>query len=138
MKLLQEDPNETTRDILLTIARQLANVSVSAFEPPKFVAPSYAVHVNVYLFISIVPSLIAALGAVLALQWIGSYDFGLNPSSPKDRAIQRHFRHMGIESWRMAEIIASYPFSFSLPFSYLSSDLPTGCFIYIKAFPPLL
>jgi hypothetical protein len=78
MNMLQEDPAEITRDVLLTITKQLANQSTPAFERPPFQVPSYALRVNVYLFISILLSLIAALTAVLALQWVSSYDFGLN------------------------------------------------------------
>src|ERR1700749_904828 len=107
--MLQEDPAEVTRDVLLTITKQLANQSTPPFERPSFQVPSYALRVNAYFFTSILLSLIAALGAVLALQWVGSYDFGLNQSSAKGRALQRHFRYMGIEDWKMAEIIASLP-----------------------------
>ena len=51
----------------------------------------------------------AALAAVLALQWVGSYDAGLNPSSPEGRALQRHVRYQGVEKWRMVQIIAFLP-----------------------------
>lgn len=109
MSLLREDTAEVTRDILLTITKQLANQSTPAYERPSFEAPPHAVRVNVFFFMSIILSLAAALGAVLALQWVGKYDFRLNPSSPKDRALQRHFRFVGIENWKMAEIIAFLP-----------------------------
>lgn len=109
MKLLKEDVAETTRAILLTISTQLANTSTLPFQPLAFNVPPYAVHVNRIFFVSISASLIAALGSVLALQWVGSYDYGLNSSSPKDRALQRHFRYMGIEKWRMRVIIAFLP-----------------------------
>lgn len=109
MKLLQEDVTETTRDILLVITRQLANTSAEPFKPEPFVAPDYAVRVNYYFFTSISCSLVAALGAVLALQWVGSYDAGLNQSSSEQRALQRHFRYEGIEKWKMGEILALLP-----------------------------
>ncbi|KIM22457.1 hypothetical protein M408DRAFT_78985, partial [Serendipita vermifera MAFF 305830] len=109
MKLLQEDPADITKDALLAITRQLANSSVPAFEPETFVAPEYAVRINYYFFLSISSSLAAALGAVLALQWVGSYDAGLNQSSPEERALQRHVRYDGIKHWKMVQIIAFLP-----------------------------
>jgi hypothetical protein len=109
MNLLQEDPAEITRDALLTITKQLANQSTPPFERSPFHIPPYALRVNAYFFTSIVLSLIAALGAVLALQWVSSYDFGLDQSSPKARALQRHFRFLGIREWKMEEIIAFIP-----------------------------
>lgn len=109
MRLLQEDPAIVTRDVLLAISNQLANNTIPAFEPTTFVAPAYAIRINYYFFLSISSSLIAALGAVLALQWVGSYDAGLNQSSPQDRALQRHFRYLGVDKWKMVQIIAFLP-----------------------------
>ncbi|PVF98784.1 hypothetical protein CPB86DRAFT_704525, partial [Serendipita vermifera] len=109
MKLLQEDPAEMTRDILFAISNQLANNSVPAFQRLEYKTPEYAVIVNGLLFTSLSCSLIVALLAVLALQWVANYDMGLNTSSAQKRALQRHARWMGIERWKMGEIIASLP-----------------------------
>ncbi|PVF97747.1 hypothetical protein CPB86DRAFT_826271 [Serendipita vermifera] len=109
MKLLEEDPAETTRDILLIISRQLANSSFPAFEPTPYETPPFAIVVNGLFFTSLSCALIAALLAVLALQWVANYDMGLNTSSPEKRALQRHMRLMGIRKWKMSELIASLP-----------------------------
>jgi hypothetical protein len=109
IKLLQEDPQDVTRHILLAMSRQLANATSPAFTPEIFEPPPFAVRVNSFLFFSLSCSLISALGAVLALQWVGNYDSGLNISSPEDRAAQRHFRYIGVEKWKMPEIIAALP-----------------------------
>lgn len=109
MKLLQEDSSDTAKEILLVITRQLANNSTPAFQPSTFKAPDWAVRVNYYFFISISCSLITALAAVLALQWLGSYDRALNQSSPEDRALQRQFRNDGVERWKMEQIIGFLP-----------------------------
>ncbi|CAG7851992.1 SubName: Full=Uncharacterized protein {ECO:0000313/EMBL:CCA76380.1}; Flags: Fragment [Serendipita indica DSM 11827] len=112
MKLLEEDPAETSRDILLTLSRQLANNSLPAYSSSatkEFTPPAFAVRVNSYFFASISCSLVAALGAVLALQWIGSYDVGLNATSAEDRAMQRQLRWEGISNWKMREIISAFP-----------------------------
>ncbi|CCA71740.1 hypothetical protein PIIN_05675 [Serendipita indica DSM 11827] len=109
IKLLQRDVGEMTRDILLTISHQLANTSMPAFEQKAFTPDAWAVRVNYLFFMSISCSLVAALGAVLALQWIGSYDFGLIKSSMKSRAVQRQLRYNGIEKWKLAQIISALP-----------------------------
>ncbi|PVG03066.1 hypothetical protein CPB86DRAFT_869979 [Serendipita vermifera] len=109
MKLLEEDPAETTRDILLVVSRQLANSSFPAFEPTTYEAPRFAIIVNGLFFTSLSCALIAALLAVLALQWVANYDMGLNTSSPEKRALQRHTRFRGVEKWKMPELIASLP-----------------------------
>ncbi|CAG8452991.1 9392_t:CDS:2 [Acaulospora colombiana] len=109
MKLLHEDPTETTRNILIIISKQLSNNSLPAFEPIAYQTPQYAVVVNALFFTSLSCALIAALSAVLALQWVANYDMGLNTSSARKRALQRHVRFRGVEKWRMAEFIASLP-----------------------------
>jgi hypothetical protein len=109
MKLLQEDLTETTRDILYFISQQLANTSFPPFPRVEYETPQYAVIVNGLFFTSLSCSLIAALLAVLALQWVANYDMGLNTSSTRKRALQRHTRWMGIEQWKLGEVIASLP-----------------------------
>ncbi|CCA71756.1 hypothetical protein PIIN_05691 [Serendipita indica DSM 11827] len=109
MKLLEEDMQESTRDILLTISQQLANSTTGPFGRSKFEPEAWAIRVNYYFFTSISCSLIAALGAVLALQWVGSYDIGLTRPSPKLRAIQRQLRFNGAEKWKLGQIISILP-----------------------------
>jgi hypothetical protein len=109
MKLLEEDPAETTRDILLVISRQLANIPSPGFERTTHQTPRYAIIVNGLFFTSLSCSMIAALLAVLALQWVANYDMGLNTSSASKRAHQRHIRFRGVEKWRMSEIVAALP-----------------------------
>ncbi|PVG03047.1 hypothetical protein CPB86DRAFT_750146 [Serendipita vermifera] len=109
MKLLREDSTDSTRDILLVISRQLANSSLPAFVEQEFEAPTFAIVLNSLLFTSLSCSLIAALSAVLALQWVANYDMGLNTSSARKRALQRHVRSMGIDRWKMAQLIATLP-----------------------------
>jgi hypothetical protein len=109
MKLLEEDPTETTRDILLVISQQIANNSLPPYQSVKYETPRYAVVINSLFFASLSCGLIVALVAVLALQWVANYDIGLNTSSPRKRALQRQLRWTGILKWKMAEIIAFLP-----------------------------
>ncbi|PVG00277.1 hypothetical protein CPB86DRAFT_813317 [Serendipita vermifera] len=109
MKMLQEDSADATRDILLVMSKQLANSSTAAFEETPFVASTYAVRVNIFLFINLLCGLIAASSAVLALQWVANYDLGLDTTSPQKRALQRQLRAAAIETWKMKEFIAFLP-----------------------------
>jgi hypothetical protein len=109
MKMLQDDNSESTRDILLIISRQLQNNSHPAFVRAEYEPPRFAVRVNAMFFTSLSCSLITALSAVLALQWVANYDMGLNTSSARKRALQRHIRFSGINQWKMAELIACLP-----------------------------
>lgn len=116
MKIIQEDPSSRIYDVLLVVTQQLANQSTPAYKPTAFVAPSYGVRVNVWFFISLSVSLITALVSVIALQWVGNYDRGLNTSSPEYRALQRHHRRVGSEKWGMDQIIMILPQALFLSF----------------------
>lgn len=74
-----------------------------------FVAPEWALQVNYCFFVSLSCALITALAAVVALQWVGSYDRGLNPSSVESRALQQQFRMEGAKRWKMEEIVGALP-----------------------------
>jgi hypothetical protein len=109
MKLLQEDLTEPTLKALVTISNQINDSSILPFERAEFTAPKYARIVNALFFTSLSCTLTVALLAVLALQWVANYDMGLNTSSPRKRALQRHMRWDGIQRWNMGGIISSLP-----------------------------
>lgn len=109
MALLQEDPSDATQNILLVISQQLANNSIPAFDANAhpFTPPTWAVRVNDCFFISLCCSLATAMAAVLALQWVGSYDRGLDQSSVENRALQRHFRAQGARKYKFKHFISA-------------------------------
>lgn len=109
MKLLKEDPQDSTATILLHISAQLANNTTPAYESIPFTAPSYAVVVNALFFASLCFNLIAALAGVIALQWVNEYDARLVASNPQKRALTRHFRYLGVERWQMGGFISMLP-----------------------------
>lgn len=109
MKLLQDDPQSMTTAILLHISTQLANNTTPPFDADVFEVPRYAIIVNALLFSSLCCSLVAALAAVLALQWVNEYDARIDTVDAKKRALIRHFRFLGVETWKMGEIIAVLP-----------------------------
>jgi Family of unknown function (DUF6535) len=109
MKLLQDDPQVMTTAILLHISNQLANNTTPPFVADVFEAPRYAIIVNALLFSSLCCSLVAALAAVLALQWVNEYDARIDTVNARKRAFIRHFRFLGVQTWKMGEIIAVLP-----------------------------
>jgi hypothetical protein len=78
--------------------------------PTNFVPPQWAVAVNGLFFSSLVASILAAIGAVICLQWVGEYDAGLeDASTPEQRALRWHYRHRSTEQWYMRQLIAALP-----------------------------
>ncbi|KIM22378.1 hypothetical protein M408DRAFT_323744, partial [Serendipita vermifera MAFF 305830] len=109
MKLLSEDQEGLTISILLRISNQLANNTIPAYVAGEFEAPQYAVVVNALLFSSLCCSLVTALAAVIALQWVNEYDARIDTVDAKKRALIRHFRFLGVQTWKMGQIIAVLP-----------------------------
>jgi hypothetical protein len=113
-KLLKEDSQDRTADLLQAVAWQLGNFSAdtSTFprttEPSQFNISSSSLRVNTYWLISLVLSLSSALLGILAKQWLREYlNWGL--TSPRDSVRMRQFRYEGLVSWRVSDIVATLP-----------------------------
>lgn len=122
MKLLQEDHEEATHNLLLFLVTQnynaTLNATLSPYHQTPFTIPPFAIQINCLFFASLTCSLFAAFSSVVVLQWIGRYDAGLaNSITPKERALRRAFRFKGIKYWKMHEIIASLPYLIYLALS---------------------
>jgi hypothetical protein len=115
-KLLEEDPQDGVKQILLHIAATLQNSSQTSVPPSvSFHPPKWAVIVNGFFFASLTISILTAIGAVICLQWAGEYDSGLeNATTPRLRALRRHYRFRGTTQWYMKEMIASLPIALYL------------------------
>ncbi|PVF99319.1 hypothetical protein CPB86DRAFT_703541, partial [Serendipita vermifera] len=110
LPLLQENAQETMRDVLIVISGQLSNATFSPYDAVTFKPPSWALRVNILLFSSLGCNLFAAFASVLALQWARDYDMGLSAiTEPRERALRRHFRLEGMQNWLMPEIISMLP-----------------------------
>jgi Family of unknown function (DUF6535) len=110
-RLLEPEPLESIQKILFYIA--LGSSDPSLLPPPPgtpFEPPDWAIVVNGLFFTSLTTSILAAVGAVTCLQWVGEYDAGLEAAStPEMRALRWHYRYRGIEQWYMRHMIASLP-----------------------------
>ncbi|KAG8775372.1 hypothetical protein FRC20_000645 [Serendipita sp. 405] len=127
MRKLEEDPQETSRDLLMYIANQTFNASrnrtLDQYEPIHFSPEKYVIIINGLLFASLSLGLVVGLIAIIILQWIIRYDSGLLRKNAKDRATTRQYRSEAIEDWQLPRIIALLPIllyaSFTLFFSGL-------------------
>ncbi|KIM20657.1 hypothetical protein M408DRAFT_30178 [Serendipita vermifera MAFF 305830] len=110
-KMLEQDQTELLVNVAIFGINNMGNTSNLPFAPPTFVPTSTAISINCFLFSSLGTSLMAALAAVVSLQWIADYDAAITRggSSPADRARRRQFRFAGVINWKMDEIIASLP-----------------------------
>ncbi|KAJ3475994.1 hypothetical protein NLI96_g11461 [Meripilus lineatus] len=116
-KQLQQDPADTTAQLLLQISMQLSSLSVnpgfinSTYVPPKPLpfspAPS-AVLINVLWFTSLVFSLVTASLGMLVKQWLREYRSQSNVS-PEQCCQVRLFRVRGLRKYKVAEIADFLP-----------------------------
>jgi hypothetical protein len=107
---LEEDPAETTRDVLIHQTRMMRNTTLGPFEPQAFQPSDSVVVVNVLLFASLAIILMAAFMSILVKGWIRELDRGLKSISVmKDRAIVREYRTQGFERYKLPQIIALLP-----------------------------
>ncbi|KIM20823.1 hypothetical protein M408DRAFT_122873 [Serendipita vermifera MAFF 305830] len=110
-KLLEQDPTSVMVDVMIFFTNNMANGTHTPYTPPEFEAKKTDIIVNCLFYASLSASLVAALASVVALQWVADYDAAITRggSSPEDRAKRRQFRHAGVVSWRMGEVIATLP-----------------------------
>jgi len=108
---LQQDPQDRTNDLLQMIVSQLGSssaqpdVSFLLTSPPS----QASVRLNILWFSSLTCSLVAALGAVLAKQWIVEYPRGLPQSATAyERAQHRQIRYSGLDHWYFSGIVDSF------------------------------
>jgi hypothetical protein len=107
---LEEDPAETTRDVLIHQTRMMRNTTLGPFEPQAFQPSDSVVVVHVLLFASLAIILMAAFMSILVKGWIRELDRGLKSISVmKDRAIVREYRTQGFERYKLPQIIALLP-----------------------------
>ncbi|PVF93968.1 hypothetical protein CPB86DRAFT_714200, partial [Serendipita vermifera] len=109
-KLLQEDPLDSINNLMkFMVAREL-NATTPFHSPSPFEPYPWAVRVNGCFFASLTSSMVAAMGAVTCLQWVGEYDVDLEDASKiEDRALRSHYRFRATREWLMTPIIAMLP-----------------------------
>ncbi len=112
---LQNDPAQTTTELLRYIAIELSNrtTSFSTFDLHDIIGDSFepspaSVRVNTPWFSALVCSLVVALIGILAKQWLREYLSEVS-SSPRETVRLRQYRHDGLLQWHVVTIMATLP-----------------------------
>ncbi|KAH8822285.1 hypothetical protein DL96DRAFT_1819811 [Flagelloscypha sp. PMI_526] len=83
-------------------------VPSSLLGPNAMTRSSTDVAINVLFFVSLSLSLSTALFSILVKQWLTAYAAKV-PGTPKDVALTRHYRFVGLQKWKLPEIIGVLP-----------------------------
>ena len=88
----------------------MRNSSLAPYVPPDFSPPQHIVVVNALFYASLSVMILAAFIAMLIKSWVREFDRGLRAMSiPEQRAKTREFRYLGMERWRLPEMVAILP-----------------------------
>jgi len=98
------------QDVLIYQTQMMRNSSLGPYDPPDFSPPEYIVVVNALFYASLGVMLLAAFIAMLIKSWVREFDRGLRAMSlPEQRAKTREFRFLGMERWKLPEMVGILP-----------------------------
>ena len=108
---LEPDPLDTIQDILIYQTQMMRNASLGPYVPAELSPPDqYIVIVNTLFYASLGIMLLAAFIAMLIKSWVREFDRGLQGMTiPEQRAKTREFRYLGMEYWKLHEVVALLP-----------------------------
>ena len=112
------------QDVLIYQTQMMRNSSLGPYVPPDFSPPEYIVVVNALFYASLVVMIMAAFIAMLIKSWVREFDRGLRVISiPEQRATTREFRYLGMERWKLPEMVAVLPLLIQLSLLLFSIGL---------------
>jgi hypothetical protein len=108
---LEPDPMDIIQDVLVYQTQMMRNSSLGPYVPPAdFSPPDHIVVVNALFYASLGVMILAAFIAMLIKSWVREFDRGLRAMSlPEQRAKTREFRYLGMERWKLPEMVAVLP-----------------------------
>ncbi len=107
---LEPDAMDIIQDVLIYQTQMMRNSSLEPYVPADFSPPQHIVVVNALFYASLGVMLLAAFIAMLIKSWVREFDRGLQAMSPPERrAKTREFRFLGMERWKLPEIVAMLP-----------------------------
>ncbi|KAK7689223.1 hypothetical protein QCA50_007914 [Cerrena zonata] len=130
-KTLQQQPEDTTNQILLQLSAQLASLTLSGnfvnstippFITPTFVPARFAVLINTLWLLSLVFALITASLGILVKQWLHEL-MARDTQDPRQQVKIRFFREVGVQRWQIFEIAAALPLLLQLALLLFSVGL---------------
>jgi len=88
----------------------MRNSSLGPYVPAEFSPPDHIVIVNALFYASLGVMILAAFIAMLIKSWVHEFDRGLQGLSiPEQRAKTREFRYLGMQHWKLPEMVAILP-----------------------------
>ncbi|KAG6919210.1 hypothetical protein DXG01_008508 [Tephrocybe rancida] len=118
-KLMKPDSGDTMTALLGQILARLPTDSnnnppayfpVSILPDAQFTPPVWAIVVNVFWFLSLASVLTAAFVVTLVQQWVRDYQHRVHhQTQPLKRARMRRFLFLGIEKWKLDDIVEYIP-----------------------------
>ena len=107
---LEQDPMDIIQDVLIYQTQMMRNSSLGPYVAPDFSPPEHIVIVNALFYASLGVMILAAFVAMLIKSWVREFDRGLRAMTlPEQRAKTREFRYLGMERWRLPEMVGILP-----------------------------
>ena len=107
---LEEDPLGIIQDVLIHQTQMMRNSTLGPYVPPEFSPPEHIVIVNALFYASLGVMILAAFIAMLIKSWVREFDRGLRAMSlPEQRAKTCEFRYLGMERWKLPEMVGILP-----------------------------
>jgi len=98
------------QDVLIYQTQMMRNSSLGPYVAPEFSPPEHIVVVNALFYASLGVMILAAFIAILIKSWVREFDRGLQAMSlPEQRAKTREFRYLGMERWKLPEMVGVLP-----------------------------
>jgi hypothetical protein len=110
VRRLEPDPMDIIQDVLIYQTQMMRNSSLGPYVAPDFTPPGHIVVVNALFYASLCIMILAAFIAMLIKSWVREFDRGLRAMSiPEQRAKTREFRYLGMERWKLPEMVGILP-----------------------------
>jgi len=107
---LEPDPMDIIQDVLIYQTQMMRNSTLGPYVPADFSPPGHIVIVNALFYASLGVMILAAFIAMLIKSWVREFDRGLRAMSlPEQRAKTREFRYLGMERWKLPEMVSILP-----------------------------
>ena len=98
------------QDVLIYQTQMMRDSSLGPYVPAEFSPPGHIVVVNALFYASLSFIILAAFIAMVIKTWVREFDRGLQAMSlPEQRAKTREFRYLGMERWRLPEMVGILP-----------------------------
>ncbi|KIO32708.1 hypothetical protein M407DRAFT_50669, partial [Tulasnella calospora MUT 4182] len=110
MPNLSPNPSDETNNLLrLLVMREDNNTLTPADLVPPFSPDSNSIIVNCLLYASLSCSLLAAVGAMMAKEWLQSFDRTGQTGPLEDQALFRQRKFNGVQQWHLEAAIKFLP-----------------------------